>query len=264
MSLSAAQLAARDGKLTASRVGVLMSGDDAAVLRLWNEMLGQSEPDDLSRVWPVQLGTITETLNLDWYQYRTGHALTQRGAVLLCAGADWAACTLDGFDEQLRGPVEAKHVGGFEPRERIIARYQPQLHWQMIVSGETRCALSIIEGAREPAVEIIERDGAYSAELWRRAEAFMQCVWNLTPPCALGAVTAPAIETMRELDMAGSNSWAAFATDWLASRDAAKTNEKAAKELKALVPADVGRAYANGIQIKRARNGALTISQARE
>jgi hypothetical protein len=191
MSLSAAQLAARDGKLTASRVGVLMSGDDAAVLGLWNEMLGQSEPDDLSRVWPVQLGTITETLNLDWYQYRTGHALTQRGAVLLCAGADWAACTLDGFDEQLRGPVEAKHVGGFEPRERIIARYQPQLHWQMIVSGETRCALSIIEGAREPAVEIIERDSAYSAELWRRAEAFMQCVWNLTPPCALPPVTTP-------------------------------------------------------------------------
>jgi hypothetical protein len=183
--LTTQQLKARDGKLTASRVGILMSGDEAAVLALWQEMLGEREPEDLSAVWPVQLGTITEPLNLAWYERATGHKLSRHGEVVICPRAEWAACTLDAFDETLSGPVEAKHVGGFEARDKIIARYYPQTTWQMLCTGTKSVALSIIEGAREPAIEIGELDQSYADELWRRAEAFMQCVWNLTPPvCA--------------------------------------------------------------------------------
>jgi hypothetical protein len=185
--------------------------------------------------------------------------------VVICPRADWAACTLDAFDEELCGPVEAKHVGGFEPRERIVARYTPQTTWQMICTGTKSVALSIIEGAREPAIEIGVLDTAYADELWRRAEAFMNCVWNLTPPVALPPVVAPvAPERWRELDMQGSNAWASYAADWLETRDGAKKNEKSAKDLKALVPADCGRAHGAGIQCKRSKVGALTISAMRE
>jgi YqaJ-like recombinase protein len=259
--LSPKQLAARDGKLTASRVGILMSGDEAAVLNLWQEMLGECEPDDLSAVWPVQLGTVTEGLNLSWYERTTGHTLSRHGDVVICPRADWAACTLDAFDEELRGPVEAKHVGGFEPRERIVARYYPQTTWQMLCTETKSVALSIIEGAREPAIEIGTLDPEYAEELWRRAEAFMNCVWNLTPPCALPSVATPVAPAQwRELEMTGNNAWASFAADWLENKDAAKSHEKASKELKALVAVDVGRAYGHGIQIKRSKVGALSIS----
>ena len=62
MALTQAQLAARDGKLTASRVACLMTGDAERIYALWLEMVGDPsfEPEDLSDVWPVQLGSVTE------------------------------------------------------------------------------------------------------------------------------------------------------------------------------------------------------------
>src|SRR5690606_21636023 len=76
MSLTAAQLQARGGKLTASRVAVLMRGDERALYGLWREMTGDPSyvPEDLSGVWPVQLGAVTEALNLSWYARITGHS----------------------------------------------------------------------------------------------------------------------------------------------------------------------------------------------
>ena len=72
--LTAEQLKARDGKLTASRVACLMTGDAEKIMNLWREMVGDPSfvADDLSGVWPVQLGSATEMLNLDWYTRRTG------------------------------------------------------------------------------------------------------------------------------------------------------------------------------------------------
>lgn len=128
--LTEAQLRARDGRLTASRVAALMTGDEAKILDLWREMVGDPAwtPEDLSGVWPVQLGIATEALNLEWYARKHG-PLTRQGEVVIHPTADWAVCTLDGFDAALPGPVECKHVGGREPLERVLERYQPQLHW---------------------------------------------------------------------------------------------------------------------------------------
>jgi YqaJ-like viral recombinase domain len=261
MALSATQLKARDGKLTASCVGVLMDGDPAKVLALWEEMLGMREPEDLSAVWAVQLGTITEELNLSWYEFRTGRELSNHGTVVVHPEASWAACTLDAFDRSANAPVEAKHVGGFEPREKVIERYQPQLHWQMLCTATTTAMLSIIEGAREPAIVLMEYNEAYAAELWARATAFMKCVEDLTPPVVMPPVAAPvAPGKFRVVTMEGNNAWATFAVDWLANRDASKTFDKAEKELKALVEPDVGLASGHGIQAKRNKAGALSIS----
>ncbi|KAF0138657.1 MAG: hypothetical protein FD153_1184 [Rhodospirillaceae bacterium] len=95
---SPAQRRARDGKLTASRVGVLMNGDEAAIYALWREMIGAPDykPEDLSDVWAVQLGSCTESLNLDWYERRTGRSVTRRGDVVVHPTLPWAAATLDG------------------------------------------------------------------------------------------------------------------------------------------------------------------------
>ncbi len=257
--LSDLQLKARDGKLTASRVGVLMSGDPEKIMALWQEMTGQSEPEDLSAVWAVQLGSHTESLNLEWYERKTGHTLTLKGEVLTMD--PWAAATLDGYDAEINAVVEAKHVGGFEPRDNVVARYMPQVHWQMLVSGARLAVLSLIEGAREPVFEHVEFDEAYAAELWARAEQFMRCVEDLIPPVEFAPVAAPTRpEQYRTVDMTGSNAWASLAGDWLANQSAAKTFDKAAKEIKALVEIDVGQVSGHGIQCKRSKAGSLTIS----
>lgn len=262
MSLTAEQLRARDGRLTASRVSCLMTGDADKIMALWREMIGDPDfvPEDLSDVWPVQLGTATEAINLQWYTKRTGRALSRMGEVVICPAAGWAACTLDAWDAAEPGPIDAKHVGGFEPREKVVDRYTPQMMWQMICTGARWSALSIIEGAREPVIEPVLWNAEYAAELWRRAEAFMACVRDLTPPVAFAPVAAPAIPT-KEYDMAGSNAWTMHAGIWIETKDAANRFKGAEKELKALVPDDAVRCFGAAIEVKRDRAGRLGIKQ---
>lgn len=99
MSLTAAQLEARAGRLTASRVGALMKGDPVAILKLYKQMIGEEQEDDLSQVWAVRLGECTEQLHLNWHQWSRGVPVTRRGEVVVHPKYHWAACTLDGWVE---------------------------------------------------------------------------------------------------------------------------------------------------------------------
>jgi len=162
------------------------------------------------------------------------------------------------------GPVDAKHVGGYETIETIVDRYTPQMHWQMIVTDSTWSALSIVEGAREPVVHEVLYDSDYGTELWTRAEAFMQCVEALTPPVILPPVQAPIPQSKwQTVDMVGNNAWASHATDWLENRDEAKLFATATKELKSLIEEDVGLAFGSGVKIKRNKAGHLSITKSR-
>lgn len=261
--LTPVQIEQRDGKLTASRVACLMTGDPDKIMNLWRELVGDPAfvPEDLSEVWPVQLGSATEQLNLDWFERKRG-PLSKRGDVVT-HDCGWAAATLDAWSNLHGCPVECKHVGGREPLETIIERYQPQMHWQMIVTEARQCALSVIMGANEPIVEFIERDQDYSTELWRRAEGFMECVWHLTPPVELAPVAAP-VRVEKTYDMTGSNSWSANAATWVNTRQAAKDNSSAEKELKAMVPPDAVRCFGHTVEIKRDRAGRLSLRETQQ
>lgn len=259
--LTKTQIEARDGKLTASRVACLMNGDEAEVMNLWREMVGDPAfvAEDLSEVWPVQLGSHTESLNLDWFERKKG-TLSRRGDVIVHKNG-WAACTLDGWWNEQDCPVEAKHVGGREPLETIIARYQPQMHWQMIVTGAKQCALSVIMGANEPVVELIGKDDAYASELWLRADAFMLCVRALTPPVVCAPVAAP-VKAEKSYDYSTNNHWCSEAVTFLKTRTAAKDFAASEKTLKGLVPSDAMRVTGAGIECKRDRAGRLSIREA--
>ncbi len=259
MSLSAAQIAARKGKLTASRIAVLMNGDADDIHNLWLELTGQpfDEPD-LSAVWPVQLGSATEMLNLEWFARKHG-AISRIGEVAQHDNG-WAACTLDAWSEQYECPIECKHTGGFESLETIIGRYQPQMHWQMIITKTMRCALSVIMGASEPVVEVIDYDPGYGLELMNRAVAFMNHVTARTNPVVMPAVVAPIIPT-REVDMTGNNEWGSHAAAWLSTADAAATCKSAEKQIKSLMPADAKLATGHGVKITRNRAGSLSLRE---
>jgi predicted phage-related endonuclease len=263
--LSPDQIKLRDGKLTASRVACLMTGDAEKVMNLWRELVGDPAfvAEDLSAVWPVQLGAHTEVLNLDWYERRTGKPLSKRGDVMVHAQHDWAAATLDGWDDDLSAPVECKHVGGFEKTAAILERYAPQAHWQMIVTGARQCVFSIIEGAREPVIEIVERDDWYASVLWERAEQFMECVRSLTPPVVQAPVAAP-VKAEKTYDMTGNNQWASEAVTWITTRQAAKDNAAADKALKAMIPADAIKCLGHGITASRSKAGAISIRELKQ
>lgn len=95
------QLKAREGKLTASMVAPLMTGDEQKLMDLWRLMVGDPDyvAENLDNVWPVQLGSATEHLNLDWYEKKYQCKVSRRGQVISMIGTEWAACTLDGWVE---------------------------------------------------------------------------------------------------------------------------------------------------------------------
>ncbi len=51
---------------------IIMSPDEAALIRLWREKRGEVEAEDLSNNLVVQLGVATEALNRSWYERNTG------------------------------------------------------------------------------------------------------------------------------------------------------------------------------------------------
>jgi hypothetical protein len=259
MMLSLVQMVAREGKLTASRVACLMTGDTTAILRLYQEMIGEAEPEDLRGVWPVRLGEVTEQLQLDWYVERGG-SVSRRGEVVVHSTYPWAAATLDGWEDVLACPIEVKHCGGWEPLEAVIDRYQPQMQWQMECANATECVLSVIMGAAAPVVEIIHRDDDYIDELLIRAQTFMLCVKTRTPPVAVEPVAAP-VRAEKTYDMQGNNAWGAEAAVWLSNRDAAKLAQSAEKAIKALVPADAIKCKGHGIVVSRNRAGSLALRE---
>lgn len=258
--LTPEQLKAREGKLTASRVGVLMNGSERDLYDLWRELLGDPDyqPANLDNIWPVALGSLTESLNLDWYQRKRGRDVTRRGEVAVHPEYPWAAATLDGWDSEDKCPIETKHVGGHEPLTTILVRYAPQFHWQMKVTGTRFLYASIIEGANEPIVERITLNHGFGEELWRRAEHMMECVASMKPPIKMPAVEAP-VEPVVTYDKTGDNFWADRAQTWLTNVGAVKLAKTSEADLKLMVPADAIRVHGHGVEVRRDRAGRLSL-----
>jgi hypothetical protein len=200
-------------------------------------------------------------LNLAWYEKKTGSILSKKGHVVVHPNYDWAAATLDAYDETLSCPVETKHVGGWEKTDVIIQRYMPQMHWQMECTNSAKCAISIIQGAAEPYIEYVNYNKDYADELMARAHRFMNHVWNMTAPVVIepAPVYLP-IDKMREVNAYGNNEFAAMASQWIANKKGAKDFEEAQAKLKEMMPHDARRMFGYFIQLKRTKGGTIRIS----
>jgi len=265
MALTEKQKELRRGHFTGSECNILMAGDPYKVNDLWLMHTGDPRyvEADFSEVWPVQRGIATEELNLRWAAMRHG-PISRKGEVVVGVGSlDWTAATLDGWLDQRKCPIEAKDVNGRSVLDEVISRYQPQLHWQMMVTKAKECAISVIIGGAEPVVEFVPYDRQYGRELWARAAAFWLCVRSRVPPVELPAAPTPPVNAIKEYDMANSAEWKAQAERWMQAYGAAQIAKEADKALKALVPADAKLCYGHGITIIRNRAGALSLREAK-
>ncbi len=61
--------------LGGSDARIIMSPDEAALIRPWKEKRGEVEPEDFSDNLVVQLGVATEALNRSWYERNTGRTV---------------------------------------------------------------------------------------------------------------------------------------------------------------------------------------------
>lgn len=257
------QLLRRREGIGGSDANIIMSGDDAKVMQLWLEKTGQAEPEDLSRVLPVQMGTFTEPLNRHWYTLTSGNEVTGVGDTVISDAHKFMRCTLDGIVREECAIFEAKHVNAFSKIDAIAQKYMPQLHHNMAVCALERAILSVFIGTMTYETLLVEADPFYTANLIEAEEYFWRCVTEMTPPGEIKVDATPATPALlRSVDMSASNEWGEHAVTWIENKKAASKFESAAKGLKALMEFDVGEASGHGVRITRAKNGSLTIREA--
>jgi predicted phage-related endonuclease len=240
---------------------LIMGSDEAALFRLWQEKRGEIEPADLSQNLIVQLGVATENLNRRWYEANTGEVLKDvqrwtRHPVLF-----WMAATLDGVVESTEAVFEAKFMLPWAFSEEGAAeKHMAQLQHNMWVVRSRSSILSIITGGGKWVEIRINADPLYQHLLLTAEKKFWRCVKTGEPPHLFGVEPPRArIETVRTVDMSGSNSWAEFAGVYCRTRPAYVEHEKAKSELKALVPEDAREAYGHGVRAKRSKSGAISF-----
>jgi len=82
---------------------IIMGNDEAALVRLWQEKRGEVEPLD-------QLGAVTEELNRQWYEAKTGEIITDIQRTIRHPTDRWMGATLDGRVQSSEAVFEAKFM----------------------------------------------------------------------------------------------------------------------------------------------------------
>jgi predicted phage-related endonuclease len=240
---------------------IIMGADEGALLRLWREKRGETEPENLSGNLIVQLGVVTEHLNRQWYERNTGHAIKDVQRRVNHPVIKWMAATLDGTVEATGAVFEAKFMLPWSFSEEGAAeKSMPQLQHNMWVTNAREAALSIITGGGKWVEITIAADCLYQHLLLTAEKKFWRCVESGEAPRLFGAEPPrPRIEAVRIVDMSSSNAWAEFAGAFRQTRPAFLQHENAKVELKGLMPEDAKEAAGHGIRAKRSKSGAISF-----
>ena len=176
---------------------IIMSGDEAALIRLWKEKRGEAEPEDFSDNLVVQLGVVTEALNRSWYERNTGHAISDVQRWVQHPVRRFLAATLDGFVNDLDAVFEAKYMLPWSFSEEAAAqKHMAQLQHNMWVTNARSAALSIITGGGKWVEMTIPANSLYQHFLVTAERRFWRCVQTGEPP-VLTASSLPGRGSMR-------------------------------------------------------------------
>ena len=240
---------------------IIMGDEEPALLRLWREKRGQTEPEDLSTNLIVQLGLATEHLNRHWYERASGTTIRDIQSWVRHPVIRWMAATLDGVVEGTGAVFEAKFMLPWSFSEQAAAeKHMAQLQHNMWVTNATTAVLSIITGGGKWVEIKIPADSLYQHLLLTAEKKFWRCVESGEPPRLFGVEPPRArIEAVRMVDMTSSNAWAEFSGVFRRTREAYLEHENAKTELKALMPDDAKEAIGHGIRAKRSKSGAVSF-----
>lgn len=240
---------------------IIMGDDEGALHQLWREKRGEVQPEDLSTNLVVQLGTITEPLNRQWYERSTGQTIIDVQRQVFHAVHRWMAATLDGRVKSSGAVFEAKFMLPWNfSEETAVEKHMAQLQHNMWVTASRTAVLSIITGGGKWVELTVPADPLYQHLLLTAEKKFWRCVETGDPPLLFGVEPPrPRIDAFRTVDMSGSNAWAEFASLYRMTRSAALDHDRAKSELKALVPEDAKEASGHGVRAKRSKAGAISF-----
>jgi predicted phage-related endonuclease len=240
---------------------IIMGADEVALIRLWREKRGETEPEDLSGNLILQLGAATEELNRSWYERNTGRRVADVQRRVRHSAIPWMVATLDGTVEETGAVFESKFMLPWSFSEEAAAeKYMAQVQHNMWVTHLRTSVLSIITGGGKWVEITIPMDPLYLSVLVSAEKKFWRCVQSGETPHLINAEPPrPRIEAVRIVDMSSSNSWAEFAALFRNTRGAFLDHERAKSELKALMPEDAREAIGHGVKAKRSKSGAVSF-----
>jgi predicted phage-related endonuclease len=228
--------------LGGSDARIIMSPDEAALIRLWQEKRGEAEPEDSSDNLVVRLGVATEALNRIWYERNTGRIITDIQRWVQHPVHRYLAATLDGFVNDLDAVFEAKFMLPWSfSEETAIEKHMAQLQHNMWVTNARSAALSIITGGGKWVEATIPADALYQHFLITAERRFWRCVQTGETPRPYGIEPPrPRVEAVRVVDTSGSNSWAESAGLLCVAHSAFLGHERAKIEHRWVATAVVG------------------------
>ena len=162
---------------------------DDSWLELYDLKVGNTQPEDLSDILPVRIGTITEDLNREWFTREMGLQVTQEQQIWY---NKYIYGNLDGLVQAgMEGEYidvavfEAKHSGQFmdTPKQHtnLIDRYYPQLQHYMLCSKLKESYLSIFFGNRTHKIFTVKKDSKFQSQLLKAYEVFWKAVTDKKP-----------------------------------------------------------------------------------
>ena len=240
---------------------IIMGADEPALLRLWRQKRGETEPEDLSANLLVQLGLATEDLNRRWFETNSGHQVVDVQRHVRHPALHWMGATLDGRVEATGAVFEAKFMLPWSfSEEAAVEKYAPQLQHNLWVVAARTAVLSVITGGGKWVQIEVPADPLYQHLIVTAERKFWRCVESGEPPTLFGVEPPkPRIEAVRIVDMSTSNAWAEFAAIFTTTRDAHQKHERAKAELKSLMPEDAQQAFGHGVRARRSRSGAINF-----
>jgi len=181
-------------KISSSDARAIASGDYYDLEKLWEQKIDHLK-DDLSNVFPVQLGLATEYFHTSWLNkqltrnnvigYGHEHKLMYEQAHCVVESDSTShpfilASTIDiaYSNEPINHPndniksislVELKHTGEYSNLDKVIENYYPQLQHHMYVWGTHEIMISAIFGNKRQQHDIVKRDNNFLADYMERA-----------------------------------------------------------------------------------------------
>ena len=168
-------------------------------LKLWLEKTGQAEPDDLSQVEAVQLGTELEEFVAQKFAKESGKQVRKQSKMYVHKDYPFMAAHIDrlitGTDEILECKTCGSHKkeeweGDGIPREYIL-----QVTWYLGITGKKKAYIAVLIGGQSFKYKEIEFDKELFDVMVDMAKEFWIAVETKTPP-AVSASDNPVIVQM--------------------------------------------------------------------
>ena len=154
---------------------IIMGKDEKALLRLWREKRGEGAGPDLSSVLIVQLGLATEDLNRRWFEFNSGHHVSDVRRHVVHRTIPWMAATLDGLVKETGAVFKVEFTLPCS-RETTAEKHMAELQHTMLAAGSKTSVLSIINGSGKWTALSIEADPIYQTYLVAAEKFFWRSV----------------------------------------------------------------------------------------